>query len=87
MGLGIKSLYEERQLEFLRDDVYCSRMLNEVMEILPRRNYSEAVRDISIKLGKDISIDDIRDTKRGMKKDRWVAYCINLYGKSLIKRS
>jgi hypothetical protein len=86
MGLGIKTEYEERLPEFLRDDVYCSRMINEVIEYLPRRNFSEPVREIAKKLGKDITNDDVRETRQGIKKDRFVAYCLNLYGKTFMKK-
>lgn len=83
MGLGIKSTYEEKTLEFLPDDIYCSRMISEVLEWIPKKNYTYDVMDIARKLGREVFPDEIRDTKTGRSKNRFIAYCINVYGRSL----
>lgn len=82
MGLGIKPLYEERRLEFLPDKTYCMKMIAEVIEYIPR-NYVDAVVEISKTYGHEISDKArVRDIYEGRGVDRYIAFCINAYGKT-----
>jgi hypothetical protein len=84
MGLGIKPLYEERRMEFLPDNVYCLKMISEVVEFLPTL-YAEPVAEICKANGKEVDLSEIRRVKSGRLHDRFIAYCINSYGKLYIK--
>lgn len=85
MSLGIQSIYEEKKLEFMPNHIYWHHMIGEVVGFV-RGRYVDNVVDISRKLGKELTKDEVRECMSGHNKgNRWAAFCINLYGKTQIK--
>lgn len=84
MALGIKPLIEEKHWEFLGDRAYCRKMIIEVDEAIPFRGWAESVWEICKAHGKEVDMAEIREVRQLRKHDRFIAYCINAYGKLLI---
>jgi hypothetical protein len=79
MGLGIKTILEEKELELLSDEDYCLRMVTEVSRYLPAF-YAGIVHDVGKEYGVNIDLEEIRRVKVLQRKNRTVAFLINKVG-------